>query len=288
MNRSEAVRDAVPLVRATFAAGFVLSLGAGCVLTFFPRHTDSAFAWTIAVPASAAFIGAFYLASMLIAVLSLRRREWARVRAGLPGLIVFFWATLLATLLHLDRFHLGAGGTGARIAGWAWLIVYLVVPPATTYALVRQRAAPGVDRPGGHDLPTGQRALLVAVGGLLLGIGAVLFVAPSVGDDIWPWPVTPLTARTMAAWTLALGTALLAIARENDALRAVPPTAGIVLGTVLLAAGLARFPPDDWWAGAAYVTLLAVVCALGVSVLLLARGVSRQPAAPEAPATRAS
>lgn len=264
MVTSRGFREPVPVVRAAFALGFLLSLGAGSMLYFFVDDTDSAFAWTIAVPASAAFLGAFYLAAAVIAVASVRRPEWVRVRVGLPELVVFFWATLLATLLHLDKFHLGAGGTAARVAGWAWLIVYIVLPPLTTLGLIRQRMAGGSDSPRVALLPRAYRLALLLTGIALLAVGQVVFVAPGVGDDIWPWPVTSLTMRAMAAWMLALGTALLAIAWENDADRIVPGALGIVPGPALLAIGLARFPPDDWRAGAVYVVVLAAVASLGL------------------------
>jgi hypothetical protein len=37
------------------------------------------------------------------------------------------------------------------------------------------------------------------VGVVALGQGVVMFVAPSVMVDRWPWPLTPLTCRVMGA-----------------------------------------------------------------------------------------
>ena len=35
---------------------------------------------------------------------------------------------LVTTLLHLDKFHLSGPDLNAVVAGWAWLIVYAIVP----------------------------------------------------------------------------------------------------------------------------------------------------------------
>jgi hypothetical protein len=53
--------------------------------------------------------------------------------------------TTVATLMHLDRFHLSAAGILARAAAWMWLTVYLIVPLAPTTLLVAQLRLPGTD-----------------------------------------------------------------------------------------------------------------------------------------------
>lgn len=290
-----AVRHTAPLVRLVFALGAVLSLLAGIQLFLLPGRTDDFFAWTIGTRSSAAFLGAFYWGSVAIAFTSLRRREWVRARVGLFGLLAFFWVTLAATLAHLDRFHLGEGGTAARISAWAWLVVYLTIPPLTTAALIVQWRVGGADPAPGAPIPTAQRTLIAAIGAGLVGLAVVLFAAPGTAGEIWPWELTPLTARTSSAWVLGLGVILLTMAWDGDLERCIPAAAGVVALPVLLAVALVRLRSDvSWVAGAAYVVGLAVVWLVaGVGVVLQARrraltaGISSR-AAPGAPASPAS
>lgn len=290
-----AVRHTAPLVRLVLALGAVLSLLAGIQLFLLPGRTDDFFAWTIGTRSSAAFLGAFYWGSVAIAFTSFRRREWARARVGLYGLLAFFWVTLAATLAHLDRFHLGEGGTAARISAWAWLLVYVTIPPLTTAALALQWRIRGDDPAAGAPMPATQRLVIAAIGAALVVLAVVLFVAPGTAAEIWPWQLTPLTARASSAWVVGLGVILLTMAWDGDLERCVPAAAGIVGLPVLLAVALVRLRGDvSWTAGAAYVVVLAVLWLVaGIGVVLGARRQAtaaglRSPAAPAAPATPAS
>src|SRR5207244_4892791 len=74
-----------------FLAGVPLFLGT--------EHTDLYFAWTIAPPLIAAFLGAAYWASCLLELLSAREQTWARARLAVPAVLVFTTLMLVATLL---------------------------------------------------------------------------------------------------------------------------------------------------------------------------------------------
>lgn len=100
---SSAVRTTGHLFQFTFGTGAILSFLAGIQLFVPTERTDEFFAWTIAAPLPAALFGAFYWGAVVIAVASLTRREWARARVGLFGLVVFFRLTLVTTLLHLEK-----------------------------------------------------------------------------------------------------------------------------------------------------------------------------------------
>lgn len=261
-----------PLFRFVFASGGILSFLAGIQLFAFSERTDDFFAWTIAVPASAAFSGAFYWSSVVIAAASFPRREWARARVGLYGLVVFFWLTLAATLLHVDKFHLGAGETAARVSGWIWLVVYVVVPVFWIVAFVVQSRIEGPDPPIETPMPAGYRAVLLVIGVVLLVVGVVLFAVPSAAADIWPWPLTPLTSRASGAWLVGAGLVLGTMWRERDFDRALPGAAFCTSVSVLLAIALVRYPDDvEWGRGAVYVVVLTAVFALGVIGLVRAR-----------------
>ena len=91
-------------------------------------YTDRYFAWTIKPPATAAFLGAAYAAGCVLVVLALRRGTWLALRLPFVTILIFTVITLLATLLHLDRFHFGSDLPVAQFAAWFWMAVYVVVP----------------------------------------------------------------------------------------------------------------------------------------------------------------
>ena len=50
----------------------------------------------------------------------------------------------------------------------------------------------------------------------MLGIGVALFVAPIDGATLWPWALTPLTARAVGSFLCGFAVAAAFAAREND------------------------------------------------------------------------
>jgi hypothetical protein len=63
-----------------FYAASALVLVAAWQLFVLTGHTDRFFAWTIAMPLTAAVDGAFYLAGFFLLFPSARARTWAQVR----------------------------------------------------------------------------------------------------------------------------------------------------------------------------------------------------------------
>jgi lysylphosphatidylglycerol synthetase-like protein (DUF2156 family) len=105
-----------------------LTLLAFVVLFVLADETERDFAWTIKPPATAAFLGAAYAAGCALVVLALRKGTWAALRIPFLTILVFAVATLIATLLHLDRLHFGSDILAARYAAYFWMGVYLLVP----------------------------------------------------------------------------------------------------------------------------------------------------------------
>jgi hypothetical protein len=192
----------------------VLVLVAGFQLFVLSDYTDQYFAWTVSPPVTAAFLGAAFWGSFVLELLASRETIWARARIAAPAVLVFTTAMLIATLLHLDRFHLDSA------FGWIWLAVYVVVPPIMLFALIRQSRVAGSDPAPGQPLAIWLRVILGVQAALMLVYGLLLFLAPSVFAPYWPWMLTPLTARATASWLLGLGVAAGEVARENDILRA--------------------------------------------------------------------
>ena len=256
------------------------------------EHTDAWFAWTIRPPLTAAFLGGGYGAGFLMVLLALRTHAWAHARVPVVTVLIFSTLTLVATLLHRDRFHFGADGTIARFAAWFWLGVYIVVPVALVLLAVRQQRMPGADPERRQPLPVWLAAVLVAQGAIMLVVGVVLFVDPARSATLWPWTLTPLTARVVAAWLVAFGIAALLALVERDLERLeISAVAYTALGLLELAA-LARYEDTVRWGSAAatvYLVLLIMVVPTGAYGLWASvRGRRRRAAgATPAAATRA-
>jgi hypothetical protein len=121
---------------------------------------------------------------------------------------MFTTLTLVLTLVHLERFHLGSGfAFGTQLITWVWIAVYAAVPAVMGILLVAQIRAPGDDPPRRRPLPAWLRVVLGAHALIMLGLGLAMFVAPTATLVAWPWPLTTLTARVIAAWMLGLGLA---------------------------------------------------------------------------------
>ena len=266
MNATEE-RRLIPLMRAILWVGGFFVLIAGVQLWVFSGRTDDYFAWTIQSEMSAAFIGSFYWAASILALLSARQETWARARLGVPGVLAFVWLTLLATLLHLDLFHLDEGPFTAKAAGWTWLIVYVVEPPVLLLAFVLQLHAPGGNPPRVDRLPDGYRAVLAVLGGVLVLLGIAMFVAPLEVAEHWPWPLTELTSRAIGAWMVATGGLLWAIRWEDERSRIRMGTYMPVAFATLAAIALVRFSDEVDLGSACGIAVIALIAAIGATGL---------------------
>jgi hypothetical protein len=249
-------------------AGLVLAEGS----ILLAAHNDTAryFSWTIAVPVTAAFLGAAYLAAMVLEAVAACQRSWERARIGVPGILAFTALTLVVTLVHLDKFHLSAASALTRALTWGWLVIYIVVPPVLAFLWWRQaRAVPGT-APAGTPLPPPVRAALGVQGAVMLALGVALLAAPVQVARLWPWPLTALTGRAVGAWLVGLG--IIAAqswhADRRDTVAIVFP-ATIVFGALQLAV-LAAFAHSMHWDQASawcYLVFLASLLVVGVAGL---------------------
>jgi hypothetical protein len=74
-------------MRVALLLGAFLVTLAGIQLYVLSGHTDRYFAWTIAVSLTAAFLGAFYWASVPLALLAGLRGVWVDARPGVLRII---------------------------------------------------------------------------------------------------------------------------------------------------------------------------------------------------------
>ena len=271
------LRPLVPGMRRLLFVAAGLVMLAGFQLFVFTGRTGTFFAWTIANPLAAAFLGAGYWASVSIEALAGRQKLWANARIAVPTVFVFTVLTLAATLMHLGQFHLGGQfAAGTRIVTVAWIAIYILVPVLMLIVLAVQARTPGVDPPRSAPLPVWLYGVLAAQAIVFLAVGIALFTAPRQAAPLWPWKLTPLVAQATAAWLISLGVAAAQALLERDARRLRPAAFGYLLLAVLQAIALARYPHQFHWgtsAGIAYLIFLGVMVLTGA--VALARGMPR-------------
>jgi hypothetical protein len=265
-----------PAARLFIVAAAVFVASAGGSLFFLCEQTSQYFAWTIKPPLTAAFLGAGYLAVTTALVVGLREREWPRIRVGVWVVATGLVSILIATLIHLDRFHLQSPVWTARAWAWTWLILYVGLVPGLIAALWYQRRERGTEPSSRAPLAPWLRSGMWLLGAVMLAIGAGLFFLPGPVASLWPWSLTPLTARMVGAFYVAFAVSLFAAAKENDYTRILVATAAYVVFAVLQLVNLVRYPVVDWqqphgWLLAAVLTALFVFGAAGVRSYLALR-----------------
>jgi hypothetical protein len=259
-------RQTLAGMRLMLFVAFLLVLSVGSSLFILTGQTETYFAWSIPSQLMAATFGASYLASGVLELLASRQRAWANARIAVPAVFVFSVLTLIATVIHLDRFHFNAPAWITVAGTWVWLGIYVAVPILMAILWWAQLHAPGEDPPRTAPLPGWVRLLLGLLSAAFILIGAALFIAPSLVAPAWPWPLTPLTGRAVGAWLIGWGVVLGQMAWENDVHRLRPAFLSLLaLGGLQLIA-LARYSNEMAWhtaAAWAYVTAMAGVFVIG-------------------------
>jgi hypothetical protein len=219
-------------IRAFLYGATPLAFIAGTQVALMSGHTEQYWAWTIALPISAIFIGASFLATAVLFGWGLQQREWIRVRAVVAGGPLVTVGLLVATLRHVDQFH--------GVAGFVWIEAYVFAVPAFFLGALHQLSIPGTDRPVEEHLPAWLRGALGMQAVLMLAWGVLLFAFPGRAGDVWAWPLTPLAAEVIAAWLLGIGGSAAYIAIRGDrADMPGPALSYVVLGCVWLAGAIA-------------------------------------------------
>jgi hypothetical protein len=122
---------------------------------------------------------------------------------------------LIATLIHLDRFNHGdAPFLGAfAFCGWTPCTSFLRWS-CSSCAGVTARPTRASPPPVSHFcLPPSCSPRAFAV--VALVAGAIFFLSPTTAIDIWPWELTPLTARVLASFTAQVGVGALVLSFDR-------------------------------------------------------------------------
>jgi len=265
------MRELTRRLRLTLYAFAALALAAGFLLFVGANRTDDYFSWTIEPPLTAATLGAFYWAAVVLILGAARGGSWAEARPATYPVALIATLLLAATLIHLDKFDLDS------LFGWFWLVAYVVVVPGFTLLVVDQLRAPGEDL-SGDPFPVAVRIALAVEGVVMIVIGALMFIAPASAADIWAWMLSPLTSRAMGAFVIGIGVTAALAARDDDRLTFRGPAAAYAtIGALVLLAALLHRDDfgDDGVSTALYASFAAAVLLTGIYGSIAARASSR-------------
>jgi len=151
-----------------------------CALLFSYAH-QQLFAWPIAPPMTAMFIGASYANGVIFFASVLAGKKWHRIWAPHVGVFVFATLLLVATFLHWDKF------THNHPVFWIWVFIYVVAPILTPIALLRNWR----EDPHTRMLETrSSRSVFGSRGsfrGDFLAVAIYTFINPAWLIPFWPW-----------------------------------------------------------------------------------------------------
>lgn len=158
-----------------------------------PSDTERRFAWHITPTLTPMVLASAYLGGAYFFVRAGTTRSWHTVKGGLPPVTTFATLLGIATIVHWDKF------LHSSPAFWVWAALYFAAPFFVGYAYLanRRHDLPGAD--GDLSIPVMAARVIAGVGVLALATGLFLFVFPSAAISIWPWALTPLTARVVGA-----------------------------------------------------------------------------------------
>jgi hypothetical protein len=206
-QRADESDRVLPATRVLAAVIVPFLVVAFVVLYPSPGDTHRWFAWTIKPTMTPMVLGSAYLGGAYFFVRVYRARLWHTVKAGFVPVALFASCLGVATVIHWDKFN------HHHVAFWIWAALYFTTPFLVLAAYLRNQALDSTPGPDDLRVPPIARAVigLTGLGALLLG--AYLFVLPRRAIDLWPWMLTPLTARVVGA-ILMLGVSGLMIAAD--------------------------------------------------------------------------
>jgi hypothetical protein len=206
------IRDDRILPATRWILGLIIPvlLAAFVILFVFPSQTGRLFAWDIQPAMTAVLMGAGYLGGAYQFLYAVLGTQWHRVAPIFLPITTFILAMLLATLLHWDRFH------HQSLAFFFWIVIYAVTPLLIPWVWLRNQ----ITDPRSAEPNELRVAGWIRAGFGLIGVGVVAaclvsFVHPPTLIAIWPWKLTPLTARVIAGWGFLLGVGGWMLARET-------------------------------------------------------------------------
>ena len=212
------------------------------ILFFFPGQTERLFAWKIQPSMSAMMLAGAYAGGIGFFAGVLRLKQWYRIKVGFLPVLSFASLLGIATILHWDKFNAG------HISFFAWAGLYFTTPFIVLTVWLRNRNQ-DTGKSEDHDIiiPSIVRIIIGFMGAITLVISLFLFVQPETMIGLWPWALTPLTARVMGAMFSLPGLVGLGIAFDQrwSAAKLILQSQGFSILLILVAA-LRALGDFDW------------------------------------------
>jgi hypothetical protein len=205
-ERTDRILPETRWVSAIIVPFLVVAFG---ILYLFPDHTKELFAWTIQPRMTPMMLGAAYLGGAYFFVHAATVARWHWIKVGFIPVTTFATLMGIATILHWDRFN------HSHVSFFAWTILYFTTPFLVLAVWLHNRRTDS-GKPDVNDIlmPFPIRLGVGIVGVVTLLISIVLFLQPALMISIWPWKLTPLTARVMGALFALTGVGELAMALD--------------------------------------------------------------------------
>jgi hypothetical protein len=268
MNKPASFRDdrILPQTRLVLILVVPFLLLAFLILYIFPDSSGERFAWAIKPHMTALFIGSGYLGGAYMFVFAIFGKRWHRVKAAFPPVTTFTIAMLLATIIHWDRFELN------HFPFQLWLALYILTPFIVPWLWIKNRVT-DLGNPETDDLtvPAFAKWAFTGFGVIGIGMAVFMFVSPGSMIPIWPWTLSPLTARVLGGWFGLLGVGGLYIGQDSRWSSWRVPLQSITLWGVLILIGAFMNPADftdglvnPFTVGTAAVVVLLIIFQIGM------------------------
>ena len=206
------------------------------ILYFWPHDTDKLFAWTIKPNMTPMMLAAAYLGGIYFFTRVLLAKQWHLVKVGFLAVTAFASLLGIATILHWDRFN------HSHISFYTWATLYFTTPFLVFAVWLRNRTADlGTVDPDEFIIRPVIRLFIGIIGLITLAVSLLLFLQPDLMIRLWPWMLTPLTARVVGAMFALPGIVGLGIAAEKrwSAARIILEAQAFSIAMILVAAALA-------------------------------------------------
>ena len=179
------------------------------ILYLLPDHTQELFAWTIRPRMTPMMLAAAYIGGTYFFVRAATLARWHWVKVGFLPVTTFATFMGIATILHWNIFNHN------HISFFAWAILYFTTPFLVLGAWLRNRHTdPGTPDTNDFIVPQSVRLVIGIIGVITLLISIFLFLQPNLMIRVWPWKLTPLTARVMGGLFALTGVGELCIALD--------------------------------------------------------------------------
>ena len=225
-------RDDVVLRWTRALAAFIIPFLVVAFFVLYPWPSDVArlFAWPIKPTLSPMILGSVYIGGAYFFFRVVRATQWHTVAGGFVPVATFACLMGITTILHWNKF------VHDRLAFWLWVGLYFTTPFLVLAVFVLNQRRSNRSEDAELLMPLVAARLIGVGGACAVGMSAFMYLFPQHAVDNWPWKLTLLTARMLAA-IFALGVAGLGAFwdRRWSSARILLQVAGVMLALICVA-----------------------------------------------------